>query len=307
MTRRDGSAIVLCYHHVVDGADDPLGLGVHPDRFSAQVKRLRDFADVVPLVDIQRRAQGRRVALTFDDAYADAAECAAPILDVAGVPATVFVPTAALQPDHEFWWEHLVHLVLDVAEPNQPALEIELAGRPLRADVRTAEGRFRTFRVLNDRLSRLEPKAIELALQSIATQLGGTIPRSCPQHRKLTAEQLKELGSRDRIEIGGHSRTHSLLAALDEHGQREEIAGGRCELESRLSGPVTSFAYPYGYAGSFDDKTRAVVREAGYARACTTIADQVTPRTDSYRIPRYQVQDWNGDEFATTVESWLAA
>jgi len=307
MTSRDDSAVVLCYHHVADGADDPLGLSVHPERFAEQVARLRGVADVVPLADIQQRAPGRRVALTFDDAYADAGDCAAPILEQAGVPATFFVPTAALQPDHEFWWERLVHLVLDVDEPHRPALEIQLAGRPLRCDVRTAAGRMRAFQALNSRFARSDPKAIDVALEAAATQLGGTIPRPCRLHGKLTSEQLIELGVRRGMEIGGHSRTHALLSSLDENIQRDEIAGGRRELEALVPGRITSFAYPYGYAGSFDKRTRAVVREAGYARACTTIADRVTPRSDAYRIPRYQVQDWNGDDFATTVESWLAA
>jgi PAS domain S-box-containing protein len=109
------------------------------------------------------------------------------------------------------------------------------------------------------------------------------------------------------LDVGGHGRTHALLAALDEETQHEEIAGGRRELEALVQQPVTSFAYPYGYAGSFDARTQAVVRKAGYARACTTIADQVTRRTDPYRIPRYQVEDWCGDEFMARVELWLAA
>jgi peptidoglycan/xylan/chitin deacetylase (PgdA/CDA1 family) len=308
MTHHNGSAIVLCYHRIVEGADDPLSLSVHPDRFAEQVQRLPNVADVVPLDRIKRHGRERRqVAVTFDDAYADTAECAAPILESAGLPATVFVPTAALQPDHEFWWERLVHLVLDVAEPDQQAVEIELSGRPLRSDVRTSEGRLRTFHALNHRFLRLDPAAVDAAIGEIAAQLGGDIPRPCPRHRKLTSEQLRTLGVSGLFDVGGHSRTHALLAALDEDAQRDEVAGGRRELEALALQPVTSFAYPYGYAGSFDATTRALVREAGYDRACTTVADRVKRRTDPYRIPRYQVQDWNGDAFVTTVESWLAA
>ena len=307
MTSRDGSAVVLCYHHVADRADDPLGLSVHPERFAEQVARLRGAADVVPLADIQQRAPGRRVALTFDDAYADTGDCAAPILEQAGVPATVFVPTVALQPDHEFWWERLVHLVLDVDEPDRPALEIELAGRPLRCDVRTAAGRMRAFQALNDRFARSDPKAIDAALEIIRTQLGGSVPRPCPLHRKLTGDQLRALAQEGPLDVGGHSRTHALLASLDEEAQRDEIAGARRDLEALLPGPVTSFAYPHGDERSFDATTCALVREAGYTRACTTIAARVRRRTDRYRIPRFQVQDWNGHDFATTVESWLAA
>jgi peptidoglycan/xylan/chitin deacetylase (PgdA/CDA1 family) len=298
---------VLCYHRVVDEPGDPLSLAVHPDRFAAHVRRLAEIAEVVSLAQIRDRDHGdRRVALTFDDAYADTAECAAPILESAGLPATVFVPTMALQPDHEFWWERLVHLVLDVVDPDLPALDIELAGRPLRSDVRTAEARLLTFRALNHRFSQLDPEAIDAALDVVAEQLGGTTPRACPRHRKMTSEQVRALDADGLFDVGGHSRTHPVLAALDKDEQRDEIAGGRRELETLLRRPVTSFAYPHGHPGSFDATTRALVREAGYGCACTTIHDRVRRRTDSYRMPRFIVVDWNGDEFAALVETWLA-
>jgi peptidoglycan/xylan/chitin deacetylase (PgdA/CDA1 family) len=91
---------------------------------------------------------------------------------------------------------------------------------------------------------------------------------------------------------------------LDRDARRGEIAGGRRELEALLRRPVTSFAYPHGHA--FDPTTRALVREAGYGRACTTIHDRVRRRTDPYRIPRFIVLDWDGDEFAALVETWLS-
>jgi peptidoglycan/xylan/chitin deacetylase (PgdA/CDA1 family) len=305
--RHRAAAVVLCYHHIAENPDDPLNLCVHPDRFRAQIEQVRSVADIVPLAMIGKRGAQHRVAITFDDGYADTAEEAVAILTEFGAPATVFVPNASLEDRHEFWWERLVHLVLDVPEPLRPALEVELDGRPLRVDVRTAAGRLRAFRALNDRLLRLPPEMVDAALESVAAQLGGSIPRDCEEHRKMSTAQLEEIDRRDLVEVGGHTRTHALLSVLDEPSQTAEIAGGRAHLESIVSHPVTSFAYPYGYAGSFDDRTVQLVRDAGYARACTTVTGPVPRRMDTYRIPRYQVRDWDGESFLAQLSSWLAA
>jgi peptidoglycan/xylan/chitin deacetylase (PgdA/CDA1 family) len=123
----------------------------------------------------------------------------------------------------------------------------------------------------------------------------------------MTSDQLKAIDAQELVEIGGHTRTHALLSAVDERRQADEVAGGRMDLEVLVSHPVTSFAYPYGYSGSFDDRTVRIVREAGYERACTTVAGRVPSRTDAFRVPRHQVRDWDGDSFIREVASWLAA
>jgi peptidoglycan/xylan/chitin deacetylase (PgdA/CDA1 family) len=302
----DGAALVLCYHHVHDEPGDALGLSVHPEHFAEHLHYLRDRVDVVPLANIDERETRDRVSITFDDGLADTAEAAAPLLEAYGFPATVFVPTAALEPAHEFWWERLVHLVLEVDEPAQHALDLEIAGRPLLVDVRTGQGRWRAFRALNARFLRALPEAIDATLAEVADQLGGVVPSSCERHRKLTREQLRHLAVDTMMDVGGHTRTHALLAALDPVRQSEEIAGGRRELEVVVGQPVESFAYPYGYAGSFTAKTARIVREAGYARACTTITGTVGARVDRFRMPRHQVQDGGFEQFRAQLEYWLA-
>jgi peptidoglycan/xylan/chitin deacetylase (PgdA/CDA1 family) len=301
----EGAAVVLCYHHVHDDPEDVLGLSVHPERFAEHLRVLRDCVDVVPLAEIDERETRDRVAVTFDDGSADTAEAAAPLLEEYGFPATVFVPTAALEPAHEFWWERLVHLVLEVDEPAQDALDVEIAGRPLLVDVRTGEGRWRAFCALNARFLRAMPETIDATLAGVADQLGGSVPTSCERHRKLTREQLQRLAVDNVMEVGGHTRTHALLAALDPTRQSEEIAGGRRQLEAVVGQPVQSFAYPYGYDGSFTATTARIVREAGYARACTTITGRVGAGADRFRMPRHQVQDCGFEDFRAQLEHWL--
>ena len=160
-------AIVLCYHRVRE-APDPLHLSVHPDRFAAQLEAIAAVADVVPASEIGGTSEGLRprVAITFDDGYADNLEAAAPALLACGLPATFFFTTAAVDGTGDFWWERLDHLVLDV-DPARPFLAVELDGRSVRVDVRTPEGRRRAHRLLNDHLLGCAPEAQDRLLASV--------------------------------------------------------------------------------------------------------------------------------------------
>jgi peptidoglycan/xylan/chitin deacetylase (PgdA/CDA1 family) len=84
-------ALVLCYHALSE--DWPADLSSTPRRFEAQVGLLARrgyrgvrFSELVA----GGGAGGKRVAITFDDAYRSVGRLAKPILDRFGFPATVF-------------------------------------------------------------------------------------------------------------------------------------------------------------------------------------------------------------------------
>jgi peptidoglycan/xylan/chitin deacetylase (PgdA/CDA1 family) len=104
------------------------------------------------------------------------------------------------------------------------------------------------------------------------------------------------------IEIGAHTVTHPFLSALPAAWQRDEIKDGKAFLEELLGHPVTSFAYPYG---DYTAETTALVREAGLKCACSTVADTVWRRSDCFQLPRVEVKDWDGEEFAARLSRWF--
>ena len=90
------SSLVLAYHNVVPA--DQIGLGdtslhLPQPSFERQIKIAQDVADVVDLPTLFREWErpGRRVAVTFDDAYRGAVTHALPICAAAGIVPTVFV------------------------------------------------------------------------------------------------------------------------------------------------------------------------------------------------------------------------
>ena len=99
--------------------------------------------------------------------------------------------------------------------------------------------------------------------------------------------------------------THPVLSRLSATEQRAEIQGGKTRLEEILRRPVTSFAYPYGGRPEYTAETVAIVRDAGFNLACSTVEDVVWRGSNRFQLPRISVQDWDGEIFARWVWGWL--
>ena len=93
------AAIVLCYHAL--SADWEAALSTTPQRFERQLALLvrRGYRGATFSEVVAARGRGRLLAVTFDDAYRSVLELALPILQRAGMPATVFAPTAGSSPE----------------------------------------------------------------------------------------------------------------------------------------------------------------------------------------------------------------
>ena len=82
--------LVLCYHAVSERW--PADLSVTPAAFEAQLRRLhrRGYRGVTFTEAVQGASAGRRVAVTFDDAFSSVGALGRPLLDDLGWPATVY-------------------------------------------------------------------------------------------------------------------------------------------------------------------------------------------------------------------------
>jgi peptidoglycan/xylan/chitin deacetylase (PgdA/CDA1 family) len=82
------------YHWIDDRVGDALRLyGVTPSALRSQVSWMKRLGYASVPLDRMYSGNGRRVVLTFDDGYVDNMENALPILEEAGMTATVFVVT----------------------------------------------------------------------------------------------------------------------------------------------------------------------------------------------------------------------
>ncbi len=285
------------YHRVWERGLNPR---VSEANFADHMDVIRARVPVVSLTELVRsRGRGRsRVAITFDDGYADNATLAAPILDARGLTATFFVVSG--DEGNELWQDRLGHMFLDAA-PGTPPVEVEVASRHFTYELGTSAEREQELRSLKLEL-RTAPDEIDRVLQDVSMQTGSPTVQ-CADHRRLDETQLRDLAARH--EVGAHSRTHRLLTRLTDAALRDELEGSRGDLTARTGRETISLAYPYGGPKAYDDRVVAAARRAGFEHACINVRGDVRRRTDPFRIPRYAVHDWSADEFRQHLSSWL--
>ena len=264
------------------------------------------------------------IAITFDDGYADNLYHALPLLEKHGVPATVFVCTGPVTQGAEFWWDTLERLLLwPTALPL--SLDIDIQGQGFHWDLRDSAdwsgrpsgeypdwqaweppptSRHALYGALWQRLRQLDADERARVLAGVLAWAAAAA-RSQPRHRAVGPVELHWLAKNRLIEIGAHTISHAVLARLTTAQQQTEIAGSRTWLEAHLRRPVASFSYPFGALTDYTPETKATVRQAGFACACSNIAGTVRSGADPFQLPRMQVRNWDGNEFAHQLEEWL--
>jgi peptidoglycan/xylan/chitin deacetylase (PgdA/CDA1 family) len=320
-------ALILMYHRVAEVDLDPWGLCVTPQHFAGHLEVLRKQVRVVSLQQLTQEIEEgksvhRSVALTFDDGYADNLLNAKPLLEQYDTPATVFVANGYVEQEQEYWWDELERLFLQPGTLPEK-LELNLNNHHYRWELGAAaeystEDYQRHHRWHAEQKNHPTPRHIlyrsawKLMQPLLASQQhqvlhelrtwAGTKSETRPTHRPLTWAEVSILDQIPLIEIGAHTVMHPFLSALPVELQRHEIQQGKARLEKILEHPVRSFAYPYG---DFTPETVALVQEAGFDRACSTIAARVQPKSDRFQLPRVEVRDWNREAFAKKLSRWF--
>lgn len=104
------------------------------------------------------------------------------------------------------------------------------------------------------------------------------------------------------IEIGAHTRNHIDLGQTSDPRVifDEVIASGR-ELAQEVSQRIRYFAFPYGQSKNLNQAALQMLKEEGYAGACTTLGAANPVGVDPFQINRL-----HGDPSLARVKNWLS-
>ena len=298
--RRDGT-LILCYHRVTEGVEDPFHLCVRPGNFAAHLEEMSRSREPSTLSDVSVPSRRPRVVVTLDDGYRDNLVNALPIAECKGVPITVFVTSGILGDHNGFWWDRLGTL-LRSRPPQAREIDLPVGGRNVRLPLGSA-GIRADLDLVRSHLLPLRVTEIERALDAVSAQwqVGSAPP---PDAATLTPGDLRQLAASDTATIGAHTVDHVRLQDRPAQEQQDTIAGSKGELERSIGQAVPHFAYPFGGLGDFDDRSVDAVRSAGFDTACTTIPGTARSSADPYRLPRRLVMDWGRPRFKAQMQRW---
>ena len=177
----------------------------------------------------------RAVLVTFDDAYADFAEHAWPVLRRLRIPVVLFVPTAFPGSGDAFWWDRLFAAI----DGARGELETPLG----RMRLRTRGERRRAYRALRDHVKTLPHDGAMALVDELVAALGAAPPPG----RVLSWPELRALAG-EGVVLGAHSRTHPLLSRVSPERVAAEIHGSVEDLGRETGRAPQAFAFPGGAA-----------------------------------------------------------
>jgi peptidoglycan/xylan/chitin deacetylase (PgdA/CDA1 family) len=276
---------ILTYHRLTTDYD-PFFPGLPVQVFGEQVAYLVKHYCLVNLAELIRRIKNNEpiprnaVALTFDDGYRDNYDLAFPILLKHRVPMTLFLATGFLNRQDVLWndkvsfafkytkrrqldldWETKRHYELETQEQRLAAVsEILWFLRHIPHS--------RKLYLIQELLAQLEISDFEFLWKSM-----------------LTWEQVRHM-HKCGISFGAHTVTHPILSRIPLAEARHEITESKRTIEKELGSAVELFAFPAGTLADFNDDLKAILKDAGFLGAVTTVFGTNTAATDLYELRR---------------------
>ena len=287
-----GRLSILIFHRVLAARDELFPDVPDAAAFDRIVGWLASWFNILPLdracaMLSEHTLPERAAAITFDDGYADNHDVALPVLRRHRACATFFVATGYLD-GGQMWNDTVIEAARAFDGARLDLTELSLGAHPMTS----VEDRRRAIDAIIRALKYRAPPERRRQSDAIA-RIAGAQP--APGLMMTTAQVigLHKAG----MQIGAHTVSHPILAAIPDDEAREEIAGSRRHLELALGERVGLFAYPNGKPGvDYLDQHVAMVRSLGFDAAVSTAPGAAAAETDPMQLPRFT--PWDRGRFA---------
>jgi peptidoglycan/xylan/chitin deacetylase (PgdA/CDA1 family) len=296
---------VLGYHRIMPpaAADYAFNEGVisaTPEEFTRELKFLRANLDVLSIPQLVEGLRNpslmpqRPAVITFDDGYVDNRTHAFPLLKEAGLPACFFVCTALLGTRSIPWTEAWV-CCLKQSRVDRIDSPFGKDDPPYLLDPANRAASIRRFR---ERMRRVPWSLVPGMLERLREATSVHPEEHLTEPLFMSWDAAREM-SAGGMSFGGHTRTHPVLACVDDPSLlRDEIGGCYEDLEAELGEPPLAFAYPFGSLAHMSALADAEVERAGFQVLFSFIHGFAPRRTEGLRrLPRIHaslIDDYDG-------------
>jgi len=288
-------AIILLYHQVINTGDDPHKIAVSPGNFLAQMRYLKKNYNIISLDKLvsylkQRRIPSKSVVITFDDGYVDNYLYARPILEELEIPATFFIVTSYVNTNRLFWWDSFSRIFHP--ERKLPALALKINKINFTYKLSNPYKRKQAFGYIYGLLKYSSPQVIERSIAYLE-QWAKLDEVEDSLYRAMNEEELKKMAKSRLFRMGAHTHQHSQLSQQTAALQSREIKKSKQGLEKIIQAPVSLFSYPYGSKKDYNTQTVRILKESGFAAACSAFAGIIECKCNPYELPRCSVENWD--------------
>ena len=229
------------------------------------------------------------VIFTMDDGFWDQGEIGAELFLEFDIPLTIFLITGLQDGQLWPWDDRLGHVF---RHTRRTTLDFELPSGRVRCSLEGHEQRQDAKRATRELFKRIPFEELEPLLAELALAAEVEIPAQPPAaYRPIGWEAARKLESRG-IRFGPHTLSHGIVSQMSDSTARHELLGAWSRLETELSDPEPIYGWPTGRRGDFTSRDIAIVREAGFLGAVSTIEDYARFHRDEgtdalFRLPRF--------------------
>ena len=284
---------ITYYHNVVTTTRDEFDRRcsrVHLDAFASQIEFLVRRYVVISLDEMLTRLRSgqlssKSVAITFDDGYYGVLAHALPVLLKYKVPATVFVVTNHTSNGRPL---HFDEIEIAFRLTKQRSINFDFLGLGSRS-LESFVSRVNCMRAAKGKL-KLSPRRLELhaeLLKRLAVDPAEAFEyaRAQEKYRTMSWPEIREWTAAG-MTVGSHTRSHRTLSQLDQADRQQEIRGSLADIHGALGLDSVPFAYPYGEMEHIGPAAPAMIREAGYSCALTTLKGANGPADNFFMMRR---------------------
>ena len=274
---------ILIYHQVVTQRDPMRPDEPTLDEFTQQMALIKQYYQPIALskaVELlaQSKLPANSICVTFDDGYLNNMTVAAPVLNVMGIPATLFVATRFSHGEN-MWNDNLTDLISD---DNRNKFDLSLIGLGI-CFVETVDQRRKLAGKVIMKVKYLNYGERAKLVNQILLVNG----RFSAPAKMMTPTQLQEIAL-SGFEVAGHTQDHPILAVLNKQEQHQQISQGKGELEDWINGEVKGFAYPNGKWGKdYNETSLQVLTQCNFNYAVATDEGISTPKTNPLQLKRF--------------------
>lgn len=257
---------ILIYHRVLDEYDPFRKMEPITNEFAMQMRVISENYETMQITDAVRKLKSNTLpknalCITFDDGYRDNILNAAKILQDNNLTATFFIASGYTNKG-VMWNDEILDGFKHTEKSSVNLSDFQL-------------GRF-TFKSLEERVevARTIIKSIKyceiVKRKKIVDDIIHQLSVKFDKNYMMTSDELVKLRNMG-MEIGGHTRSHPILAIISDTEALQELEEGKQDLERILKTKITSFAYPNGrHIDDYNEGTVELVKKAGFECAVTT-------------------------------------